>query len=78
MVAVEQSTKGRSGVSPAGFVMDTSSPLKFHPGDLHAACPWGGCRLLLIAYHVRNAAKLCAEDLAKLKEANFEANTTLA
>eukprot|EP00439_Symbiodinium_sp_Y106_P072398 s3590_g13.t1 len=62
---------------PPGFVMDVCSPLRFAPSDLHATLPWQGCRLVLIAFHVRNVHKMSVEDLTQLQEAGFVANTML-
>ena len=74
----EQGTTKLDQAGPPGFVMDTYSPLQFKPRDLHATIPWRGNRLTLIAFHVRNVNKMCARDLAVLKDAGFAANVNLA
>eukprot|EP00439_Symbiodinium_sp_Y106_P068155 s5735_g11.t1 len=41
-----------------GFLMDTTTPIQFQPEHQHATAPWGGDRLIIIGFHVRNTEKL--------------------
>ena len=60
------------------YIWDTSTPVRFSPADAHATAPWGGDRLVLIAYHVRHTGELSVEDAEALTTAGFNPNFTLS
>ena len=55
-----------------GFLMDTTMPSQFQPEHQHATAPWGGDRLIIIGFHVRNTEKLSRMDRTALCDLGFQ------
>ena len=55
-----------------GFLMDTTTPIQFQPEHQHATAPWGGDRLIIIGFHVRNTEKLSRMDRTALCDLGFQ------
>ena len=55
-----------------GFLMDTTTPIQFQPEHQHATAPWGGDRLIIIGFHVRNTEKLSRMDRTARCDLGFQ------
>ena len=76
-----QTPDGGTYLSPQGepgTMWDASTPIRFDPRAQHATAPWGGDRLVLIGYHVRNVCKLSESDAAQLVQLGFGPDFKLA
>ena len=60
-----------SAHGPKGKLWNTRRPCMFCPRTLHATMPWAGDRLILVAFHVRNADRLSWRDVHLLCKMGF-------
>ena len=56
---------------PRGTLLATTRPCLFHPRQLHATMPWSGDRLILVAFHIRQADRLRVDDVQKICALGF-------
>ena len=69
-----EDTTGDISISPNGphgTLLATHRPCIFNPRTLHAAMPWSGDRLVLIAFHIRQANRLRIIDVQRLCSMGF-------
>ena len=69
-----EAPKGDISISPSGphgTLLTTHRPCTFHPRTLHATMPWSGDRLILVAFHIRQAKRLRVEDVQRLCDMGF-------
>ena len=60
-----------SAAGPRGQLWNTRRPCMFYPRTRHATMPWTGDRLILVAFHVRNADRLSVNDVRLLCSLGF-------
>ena len=56
---------------PRGVLRSTQKPCFFRPRALHATMPWQGQRLVLVAFHTRNADRTPCADMSVLLSLGF-------